>query len=293
MPLLQRIASPAILLYSARLPDHRGKWRVVNALLRGARMDELHRGREVTVRRHGLEWRLDTACWVQRTVFYTGMWDGDELRLALAAVPPGGVFVDVGAYFGWYALNVARQRPGARVFALEPVPASQARLEENRARNRLGNVRLIRAAVGADEGEAEMALPPGANGGSAHLAAGGDGDRVSVAVTTLDTFAAAWALTRMDAVKIDVEGAELEVLRGAEATLRRFRPVLLMEMNPSALAERGGTPEALLDALAALGYEASEVGRRGVLRPFGPADLRRPDLRAGYVNLYCRPRGRA
>ncbi|HEX6909880.1 MAG TPA: hypothetical protein VF142_05785, partial [Longimicrobium sp.] len=111
--LLQRIASPAILLYSARLPDHPGKWRVVNALLRGARMDDLHRGRERLARRRGVTWTLDTACWVQRTVFYTGDWDGDELRLVLSLLPANGVFLDVGAYFGWYALVVAHQRPNA------------------------------------------------------------------------------------------------------------------------------------------------------------------------------------
>jgi FkbM family methyltransferase len=288
MPLLQRIASPAILLYSAHLPDHRGKWRVVNALLRGARMDDLHRGHEVTARRRGLTWRLDTACWVQRTVFYTGQWDEEELRLVLSLLPADGVFLDVGAYFGWYALNVAHSRPHARVLAFEPVPASQDHLEENRVRNGLTNVRLVRAAVGAEPGEAEMALPPPTNGGSAHLSMEGAGGHVRVPVTTLDAFAAEERLPRIDMVKIDVEGAELEVLRGAEGVLRRFRPLLLVELNPSALRRRGAEPNALLDALAALGYETWEVGRRGRLFPFAVADLARPELRRGYVNLFCR-----
>jgi FkbM family methyltransferase len=286
--LLQRIASPAILLYSARLPDHPGKWRVVNALLRGARMDDLHRGRELLARRRGLTWQLDTACWVQRTVFYTGDWDGDELRLVLSVLPPDGVFLDVGAYFGWYALVVARERPNARVFAFEPVPASQARLEANRARNGLSNVRLVRAAVGAAPGQAELELPPAGNGGSARLAGGGAAERVRVPVTTLDAFAAAQGLARIDFVKIDVEGAELEVLRGGEEVLRRFHPLLLVELNPSALRERGAGPAELLAVLADLGYETWEVGRRGVLAPFGPAELVRPELRRGYVNLFCR-----
>jgi FkbM family methyltransferase len=291
--LLQRIASPAILLYSARLPGHPGKWRVVNALLRGARMDELHRGREVTARRRGLAWRLDTACWVQRTVFYTGEWDEEELRLVLSLLPANGVFLDVGAYFGWYALSVARHRPHARVFAFEPVPASQARLEANRARNGLANVHLVRAAVGAAAGEADMALPPAENGGSAHLAGtDGEGHRARVPVVTLDSFAARQGLRRIDFIKIDVEGAELEVLRGADAVLRRFHPLLLVELNPSALRERGAEPEQLLQALDDLGYETWEVGRRGTLRPFGPAELARPALRRGYANLFCRAAAR-
>ena len=288
--ILQRIASPAILLYSARLPAHPGKWRVVNALLRGAAMDTIHRGRTYLARRRGLLWRLNTSCWVQRTVFYTGEWDDDELRLALAHVPPNGVFLDVGSYFGWYALNVARERPRGRVVAFEPVPASQALIEENRARNRLPNVRLVRAAAGAAIGEAELELPPAANGGSAHLAAGdGAAARTRVAVTTLDAAVAAQGLARVDVVKIDVEGAELEVLRGAAETLRRHRPRLLVELNPSALRERGAEPGELLDALAELGYEAWRVGRRGILSRFGHADLADPELERGYANLFCAP----
>ena len=288
--ILQRIASPAILLYSARLPDHPGKWRVVNALLRGGKMDRIHRGRTYLARRRRLLWQLDTACWVQRTVFYTGEWDGDELRLALAHIPANGVFLDVGAYFGWYALNVARERPRARVIAFEPVPSSQALLEENRARNRLPNVRLARSAVGAAVGEAEMELPPSANGGSAHFAAGdGVAERTRVPVTTLDAAVEEQSLLRVDFVKIDVEGAEMEVLRGAAETLRRHRPRLLVELNPTALRARGADPAELLALLDALGYTCWEVGRRGRLAPFGPEGLSRPELERGYVNLLGEP----
>jgi FkbM family methyltransferase len=88
------------------------------------------------------------------------------VRLVLSRLPEGGVFLDVGAYFGWYSLVVARERRNTRVLAFEPVPASWARLEENRRRNGLENVRAVRAALGAEE----MELPPAANGGSAHLA---------------------------------------------------------------------------------------------------------------------------
>lgn len=289
MALLQRLVSPAILFYSARLPDHPGKWRVVDALLRASRLDALHRGREYVARRRGVWWKLDTACWVQRTVFYRGGWDDDEVRLVLALLPEDGVFVDVGAYFGWYSLVVARERPRARVLALEPVPASFARLEENRRANGISRVTALRLALGAAESTAEMALPPAANGGSAHLAAPAEGGaRERVRVSTLDRVVADERLPRVDVVKVDVEGAEVEVLRGARRTLERFRPLLLVELNPSALAARGsGAPE-LLGELAALGYQACEVRPRGALAPFGPADLARPELERGYVNLLCR-----
>ena len=288
MPILQRLASPAILFYSARLPDHPGKWRVVDALLRTARLDDLHRGREYVARRRGLWWKLDTACWVQRTVFYRGGWDDDEVRLALALLPADGVFVDVGAYFGWYSLVAAHERPRARVLAFEPVAASFARLEENRRANAVANVAAFRLALGDAESTARMALPPAANGGSAHLSAEGESVGERVRVTTLDRVVEDERLPRVDVVKIDVEGAEVEVLRGARRTLERFRPLLLVELNPSALAARGSGARALLDELAGLGYETYEVRPRGALAPFGPADLARPSLERGYVNLLCR-----
>ena len=115
----------------------------------------------------------------------------------------------------------------------------------------------------------------------------GGGSTVEVEAVTIDDFCARHGI-RPSLIKIDVEGAELEVLRGADAVLRRFRPLLLVELNPSALRDRGAAPEQLLDALAGLGYETWEVGRRGLLAPFGAADLARPELRRGYVNLFCR-----
>jgi hypothetical protein len=80
-----------------------------------------------------------------------------------------------------------------------------------------------------------------------------------VATTTLDTVAAALALDRLDFVKADIEGWEFALLRGGEATLRRFRPVLVLELLSQHLARAGDRVEDAFAFLAGLGYTAFEL----------------------------------
>lgn len=290
MPLLKQLLNPLIVAYSARTPDHPGKWRVVNSLVRASGVDELNRGRDVVVRRRGILWHLDTECWVQRSVFYHGEWDGNEVRQLLAHFPRDGVFFDVGAYFGYYSLVVAHATRGAAtVHAFEPVRANHALLVENCRLNGFGGIHPHPLALSDEPGTAEIELPPESNRGSGRVVAGdATGPHETVTLTTLDHFVAAHEIRRLDFVKIDVEGAELAVIRGARAALARFRPTLLVELNPAALRARQAEPVELLSLLRELGYSVAEV-RAGGVRPFADSDLARDDLRDGYTNLFCRP----
>jgi len=88
-----------------------------------------------------------------------------------------------------------------------------------------------------------------------------------VRVTTLDKLAETHGLSRLDCIKIDVEGAEPMVLAGGRATLERFRPIVIFEINASLAEATGGSTEAA-DALIALGYHLHEL-RGDHLEPLG------------------------
>jgi len=129
---------------------------------------------------------------------------------------------------------------------------------------RLDNVEVVAAALGDEPGAATLTLPLKRRGGLgfglAHLG-GADGEhkralRETVPVTTLDRFAREAGLARLDFVKADVEGWEVRLLRGAAATLERFRPVLMVELSRAYLARAGTTPEEAWRLLAPLGYRA-------------------------------------
>ena len=89
------------------------------------------------------------------------------------------------------------------------------------------------------------------NSGASFLELGGG----EVAVTTLDEFVEARGLRRLDFMKIDVEGFEERVLRGGERTLRRLRPVVLLEVQPTTLERTGSSVQRVVDLLSGAGYQ--------------------------------------
>ncbi len=176
---------------------------------------------------------------------------------------PGGTLVDAGAHEGLLTLPFAHLPGVGRVFAFEPLPSAFARLEAN-IRLAFGgavppHVHLRNVALGDRAGEATLALPildgvPQESWAStAKDYAGYTGGRVGVArvrvpLTRLDDL----GLDDLTALKIDVEGAEYEVLRGARETLLRCRPVLTLEIEER---HREGATWAVPAYLDALGYE--------------------------------------
>jgi FkbM family methyltransferase len=263
--------------YARRLPYHPGKWRVIEALVRLSGVEKAHRGKDFTVEIEGLRWKLQTTCHIQRKLFYHGFIDRVECRLLAERLPAGGVFFDIGSYFGWYSLWLARQC-GAQACAFEPVPQNFELLAENARLNPARKVRPFRLALSDQPGEVSFQLPAEDNRGTGRIVSEG-GQRVPA--ITLDAFVAEQGITRLDAMKIDVEGAEVRVLAGGRETLKKFHPAILIELNPKRLEMLGASETALLAALRDLGYEIHHVGKHG-MAPF-------TGIPAGqeYTNLFC------
>jgi FkbM family methyltransferase len=169
---------------------------------------------------------------------------------------PAGVFVDAGANIGLYSLMAAQIiGPSGRVLAVEPGEESLARLDANLALNSLPQVTVIRAALGAEPGTARLFHVELGHDPQAYslLPEGGATESETVPVTTLDLLAQEQGLTRLDALKLDVEGSEPMILAGGRATLARFRPIVIFEVNtPIALAR--GDAGASFEMLTGMGY---------------------------------------
>ncbi|SDD71273.1 FkbM family methyltransferase [Belnapia rosea] len=178
----------------------------------------------------------------------------DELGFHRTLHRPG-TLLDVGAHDGAFTLPFAAL-PNSRVLAFEPLPASFARLQA--AIGALPHVTLRQEALGDATGEAVLRLPvvdgvPNEQWASTAKSYAGHGPRVGerrvvVPMRRLDEF----GLTDLTAVKLDAEGAEYEVLRGAAETLRRCRPVLSIEIEER---HRPGSTWAVPAFLDALGYD--------------------------------------
>jgi len=208
----------------------------------------------------GARFRLDLAESLHRDYFF-GLCDQLELRLIERLLARGGDFVGVGAHISMYSVNVARRKRG-RVLALEPNAHARAQLEQNLALNDCGNVTVEGIAASDSLGYGALHVPTEGDSSWSTLMDGRlDADDAVDETTTLDLEVARHVLSPA-VVKIDVEGAEVDVLRGSRAVLRR-RPALLVE-----LVEQNAA--AVVGALGRLGYSVARAGTRR-LEPWAEA----------------------
>ncbi|HET9210250.1 MAG TPA: FkbM family methyltransferase [Thermoanaerobaculia bacterium] len=176
----------------------------------------------------GLRLRVDVArSNPQRLLYLEGERFMPERMIVRRLLRPGMRAVDVGANIGYYLLLIeSLVGPRGSVACFEPEPENLRELRRNVERNRLENVRVLPAAVGAGDGRISMRT-----GINAAVAGEGGGD-FTVPLTSLDS-----ALEGpVDFVKIDVEGYEGHVLAGARRLLREHRPLLFVEIHPGFLA---------------------------------------------------------
>lgn len=179
----------------------------------------------------------------------------EHLDAALKYVTGWRVAVDGGAHVGTWACEMAA-RFGC-VLAFEPAADTFECLMENM--RGLSNVSPVRAALGVSHGYGRMVddLTRPGNTGARWLDACGVGDVVVIALDDM-TFAG------LDLLKLDLEGGELAALRGAEQTLRRYRPVVVMEVKRLG----AGRPDPTLAVWQLSEYGYAEVDRRGNDRIF-------------------------
>lgn len=190
------------------------------------------------------------------TAFMLRDWVEPELHHLQRFLKPGGNFLDVGANIGLFALRAAGiVGPGGRVVAIEPAAISADRLEANLALNAFAHVTVVRAALSDREGQAQLRHVELGNDPQAWsiMPEAGGTDAEQVRTTTLDALVAQQGLTRLDLIKMDVEGAEPMVVAGGQAALARFRPTIIFEINSGPSLARGeGT--LCFDMLTAQGY---------------------------------------
>lgn len=216
--------------------------------------------------REGFRMRVTPRDYESWSIYFYGEYDQSLTAVLKAYVREGATCWDVGAEGGWFALLFARiVGPAGHVDAFEAYPPNFARLQANVALNGFSWVRPHHVAVG-DFGGRSWFVPPSdeVTGGVAylrhcagvgHLAAGPRPGAIQVDVVTLDEHAEATRPASLGLIKLDIEGAEAAALRGARATIERFRPVLAVEYNRGTARRAGTSLEELDELVAGLGYE--------------------------------------
>lgn len=188
-----------------------------------------------------------------------GCFEEDVLSALLRWAGQGQTVVDIGANIGYFTAHLARAvGPAGVVHAFEPEPANLALLRSNLRRNRLHQVRVHAVALGDAPGRAQLHTA-GDNAGMHRLYASVccAGPTVEVSVQRLDDLLAPGSVAL---IKIDVEGYEHAVLRGARMLMSTApRPRLISEYCPASMLEAGASPSAFLGDLLAWGLRPFEL----------------------------------
>jgi FkbM family methyltransferase len=183
--------------------------------------------------------------------FATGTAELPLQNALIRELRPGITFFDIGANIGFVTMIAARAvGPTGRVVAFEPVPENVAAIKKNLALNGIDWVDVRQAAIGLESGSASLIVSDVSafsRFGSVSVPTGAR-ETIEVAVESIDELLAAGAIPQPDVIKIDVEGAELQVIEGARQMLGERRPVILCEVHDCNAA--------YVELMGSLGYDA-------------------------------------
>ena len=175
---------------------------------------------------------------IANELFYNPEYENSEFRLIKQLIKHSKYMVDIGANTGVFSIYAASVNPELEVISFEPHPSNYKRLLMNVSINKLNNIRAYDYALGPSDSEIEFTLP--ADMGISTTSSANDGFtrnfhsmayvKIPIKQRRLDDVLKKIPITPTDVLKIDVEYYELEVLKGAEATLQNKRPMIIIEL---------------------------------------------------------------
>ena len=221
----------------------------------------------VRVRRGGLWWELDLREGIDFSIYLLGSFERSTARALRGLLKPGDAALDIGANIGAHTLGMAKSVGSqGRVIAFEPTDFAFAKLQRNLSLNPAlqAQTRIVQMFLGADE---NTMVPAGVYAqwplfdreGVHPKHRGRETTTRNAEIGTLDGFVLREGLSRIDLIKMDVDGHELPLLKGALQTLRALRPALVMEMSPYVHAERNQSFRELIELLANLDYSLTDI----------------------------------
>ena len=206
-----------------------------------------------------------------RAIFVKGIYDPNSMVVISSLLPKDGVFIDVGASFGYFSIIATKAvGPNGRVIAIEPSSRDYNRLIDNVRINNLGNIiSTYRLAISDATGTALLSIATEER--SALNTLGNEFsfkgvDKVAkenVDTIALDDFVVANQIKHVDVLKLDIEGSELKALHGAKKTIAKFRPAIMLGVNSNALKASGTDHDEIQKTLSELGYKAYRIVDNG------------------------------
>ena len=229
---------------------------------------------------------VNRASYLSNAIYWRGHHNTVIAQILKRRLRPDMTFVDVGANLGELTLLAAKRLIHGRVLAFEPAPDIFANLSRNLAINNLDRVELFNCGLFDKTDALPIYRQLDVNFGTINdgvpslFSTGSDRQEVTVPLRRFDDVAEECRLNHLDIMKIDVEGAEMMVLRGAESFIKRFRPLIITELSDANFQRAGYTSNELINYLESLDYDVQLLNESDESAPL-------------QCDAVCSPRGRS
>lgn len=233
---------------------HRG-WKYCAAILRRLKIDKKHFQKKIGP---DLFINVNAFDHIQQHLFWYGKYDYDIAGFFENVITENSIVVDAGANIGYFTLLAASKATNGSVYAFEPVSSLFHQLEENIKLNKLTNVYPVKKALTRSEGYAPIYESAWNNTGMNSLQKPENytGMFEVIDCISLDIFFEAYKQKNPAIIKIDTEGAEMEILEGMVYCLQNFRPLLIIEILNEHLQRFGCSAGMIFDFLTGFSYDA-------------------------------------
>lgn len=214
---------------------------------------------------------------IQRQLFWYGHYEQALGNLVKKILQPGYVFFDIGANIGYFSLIAANNAPTSKIISFEPVKNLFQKLRENISINSIGNITAVNAAIGELNEEKELFISADDNLGMSSFQPPENfsGRKEKVKVISIDSWFKTARLSRVDLIKLDIEGSELAALKGMQEVLHNFKPLIIAEINPDTLGLFNLTPVDIFAYLNKLEFNGYGISERGKLEQVKPTEIDR------------------
>ncbi len=240
------------ILISKLASDNKLKWR---RLIPPSYLYKPKSVREVN--RNGLNFELDISMFLDHSIFFDLIGDDLAMKCLYKNIKPDFNILDIGANIGYQSLMFAKLCPDGKVYSFEPDSQNFEVLKKNILLNSFKNIVIFKKALGAKNGTVTLYKYAFWNPGMNRILT----EKPSVehkseplTIVTLDEIIDNEQIEKVDLIKIDVEGFEKFVLEGAQNTIKKWSPILFIELVESNLKQQGLSCESLIEYIKNMGY---------------------------------------
>lgn len=244
--------------YTERFPFPKRGWKYVQPLLQF-----FHLSGKIYKKKlfNGLYMHVNATDHIQKNIFWYGEYEKEASCLWQCLLKTDSVVLDIGANIGYFTLLAAAKARSGKVFSFEPVSFFRKQLKKNLALNGFRNIDVLPLAVSDRNEETDIYLAADDNLGMTSLTPPENfsGEKEKVKTIRLDAWLKAQHLSKIDFIKIDVEGAEKKVLDGMKEMLQIHQPVLFLEVVNTLLSGFGHSAKEIYSTLSEYNYQPYEI----------------------------------